>query len=333
MRKLKYLFKRVFNMNFKNLFNTVKSVHKKTKKNKLFIFFDIIHCGLKYQAGYIDYELFEIYNMNKYERSTVITRGINNEIIRKYNDPEFMKIFNDKIVFNKKFNSYLKRDWLELTNDNISNFNKFIKKHNIFVAKPTQESCGKGVEIITVNEDNIKDLYETLISNKQILIEEIAIQCEELNEFHPSSINTLRVVTLKGSVVAALFRIGNNNNHVDNFNNEGLCVPIDVETGLIKFPAIDKKGNLYEKHPITQKEIIGFKIPRWNEVIAFCEQASLEIPQVGYIGWDVCVGKKDIFFIEANEFPGHDLYGLPPHRENNIGLYPKFKEAMEKEIN
>lgn len=332
MKKIKYLFKRICSMSFNRLFETVNDVHRKTGKNKLLILLDIIYCGLKYQAGYVDYNLFEMYNMNKYERSTVITRGINNEIIKKYNDPEYMKIFNDKIKFNKKFDKYLKRDWLELTGQNLKEFKKFCEKHQQFIAKPTKESCGKGVEIIDVKNQNIEELYNSLLNGSQILIEEIAQQCKKINDLHPSSINTIRVVTLKGMVVTALLRIGNNNNHVDNFNHEGLCVPIDIEDGIIKYKAIDKKGNLYEKHPITNKDIIGFKIPKWQEVKKICEQASLEIPQVGYIGWDVCVTPNDVCFIEANEFPGHDLYGLPPHRTNNIGLLPKFKEAMEKEI-
>lgn len=332
MKKIKYLIKRICNMNFTNFFNTLNDVHKKTGKNKVYIFFDMIICGFKYQAGYIDYNLFEMYNMNRYERSTVITRGINNEIIKKYNDPEYMKIFNDKIKFNERFNKYLKRDWLELTGNNKKEFAKFCEKHPKFVAKPTKESCGKGVEIIDSTDKKIYDLYNDLYNNKQILVEEIAVQCKKLSDLHPDSINTLRVVTLKGTVVTALLRIGNNHNNVDNFNHEGLCVPIDIEDGIVKYQAIDKKGNLYEKHPITKKEIVGFKVPKWNEVKKICEQAALEIPQVGYIGWDVCVTKDDICFIEANEFPGHDLYGLPPHRTNNIGLLPKFQEAMKKEI-
>lgn len=332
MRKIKYLIKRICSMNFKGFFKTIRDVHIKTKRNSILIFFDIVYCGIKYQAGYVDYNLFEMYNMNKYQRSTVITRGINNEIIKKYNDPEYMKTFNDKIVFNKKFNKYLKRDWLELTNNNFDDFKKFCKKHMVFIAKPTKESCGKGVELIDTKDRGLKELYNELYTTNRILIEEVVKQCDEINKLHPDSINTLRVVTLRGIVVTALLRIGNNHNNVDNFNHEGLCVPIDVEDGIIKYQAIDKKGNLYENHPLTNEKIVDFKVPRWDEVKSFCESAALEIPQVGYIGWDVCVTKNDICFIEANEFPGHDLYGLPPHRTNNIGLLPKFKEAIKKEI-
>jgi hypothetical protein len=330
MKKLKYLIKRIFNMNYHDFFITIKDVHQKTNKSYLVIFLDIIYCGFKYQAGYVDYNLFAMYDMNKYERSTVITRGINNEIIKKYNNPEYMGTFHDKIKFNKRFNKYLKRKWLEITERNYQEFAKFCKENPVFMAKRTQESCGKGIEVIDSSKENLKKLHQRLYQNQQFLVEELVVQCQELSKLHPESVNTIRVVTLKGNIVVAMLRIGNNHNNVDNFNHEGLCVPIEIEEGIIKYPAIDKQGNLYEKHPLTNKAIVGFKVPNWDKVIKLCEDASLEIPEVGYIGWDVSVINDDVCLIEANEFPGHDLYGLPPHRTNNIGLLPRFKDIIDQ---
>lgn len=332
MKKIKYLFKRIIGMDYKNFFKTIEEVHKKTSKSKIMIFFDIIHCGIKYQAGYVDYNLFEMYKMDKFERKTIITRGINNDFIKKYNNPKFMKYFNSKLEFNKVFDKYLNRDWLELNGKNIKEFKSFCSKHETIVVKPDSASCGKGVELIETKGKDIKSLYQELLNNGQLLIEEVAIQCKKLSDLHPESINTVRVVTLLGSVVVAFLRIGNNHNNVDNFNHEGLVAPIDIETGKINFQALDKKKNLYTKHPITNKDIVGLTIPKWKEIKELCETAALEIPEVGYVGWDVCVGKDKCFFIEGNEFPGHDLYQLPPHRDSNIGLLPLFKKAEERKI-
>ncbi len=332
MNKIKYLFKRVLRMNYKNFFLTIKEIKNKNHKSKITIFFDIIYCGIKYQAGYIDYNLFEMYKMDKFERKTIITRGINNEFIKKYNNSKYMKYFNNKLEFNKIFNKYLNREWLELNGKNITEFRNFCKKHNEIIVKPVSASCGKGVELINTNDVVIKKLYQELVNNHQILVEEVATQCKRINDLHPSSINTIRVITLLGNVVVAFLRIGNNYNNVDNFNHEGLVAPIDIESGKINYPAIDKKKNLYNKHPLSNKPILGITIPKWKKIKDLCEEASLEIPEIGYIGWDVCVGKDECFFIEANEYPGHDLYQLPPHRDSNIGLLPLFKKIEERKI-
>ena len=61
-----------------------------------------------------------------------------------------------------------------------------------------------------------------------------------------------------------------------------------------------------------------------------CEAGQV-VPQVGLVGWDVCVTEKGPLLIEGNEFPGHDIYQLPPHRTNGIGVLPKFKRAIDGE--
>lgn len=331
MGKIKYLFKRITKMNFGNFFKTIDEVHKKSGKSKIFIFFDCIACGLKYQAGYMDYQLFEMYKMTGIERKTIVTRGINNEIMKKYNDSSFFKYFNDKALFNERFQKYLNRDWLLLSEDNFSQFEKFLENKAYIIVKPTVGSCGKGVDKIDLSsfEDHRK-LYDKLIEENTRLVEDVAVQCEKIGKIHPASVNTVRVVTLKGKVVVAFLRMGNKGYVVDNFNHEGLVAPIDIEDGVIKYVAIDKEHNEYREHPLTHEKIVGLQIPKWADVVALCEEAAKEIPEIGYIGWDVCVGEDKVFLIEGNEFPGHDLYQLPPHRSGNIGLLPLFKKVMEE---
>lgn len=330
MSKLKYLANRIRKMNFGNFFKTIDDVHKKSGKSKIYVFFDCIICGLKYQAGYVDYQLFEMYKMNKAERKTVITRGINNEIRKKCNNLESCKYFIDKTLFNKKFSKYLHRDWLYLDGNNLEDFKNFLKGKKDIIVKPTSGTCGKGVDKVSVEKSDACELYDKLIKEDTRLVEEVATQCSEISKIHPTSINTVRVVTLKGKVVVALLRMGNKGYVVDNFNHEGLVAPIDIADGIIKFVAIDKKHNEYKNHPYTGEAIVGLKIPRWEEIKKLCEEAASVIPEVGYIGWDVCVGEKDILLIEGNDFPGHDLYGLPPHQNGNVGLLPIFQKVMEE---
>lgn len=330
MGKLGYLIKRVKNMNFDKMFQTIDLVNKKTNKSKISIFFDIINCGIKYQAGYVDYNLYEMYKMNKDERKTVVTRGINNEIIKKYNDMTYAYKFEDKALFNNLFNKYLNREWIYIKESSIEDFKKYLKGKKEVIVKPLSLSCGKGVEKIVVKDHNPEELYNHLMQTDQTLVEDVAIQNKVLSDLYPHSVNTLRIVTLNKVVVAALLRIGNKGNVVDNFNHDGMVTTVDIETGEIKYPAIDKVGNVYEVHPETNVKIVGIKIPMWNEVKKLCIEACDIVPELGYVGWDVCLGEEKPFLIEGNDFPGHDLYQLPVHRKDNYGLLPEFEKAMKE---
>ena len=99
MNKIKYLIKRICKLDYKNMIKIAKSLSKKTHKLFIVIFFDMIICGFKYQAGYYDYQEFEFYNLNKEQRKTYLTRGKNNEIVRKFNDKNSFYKFEDKIEF------------------------------------------------------------------------------------------------------------------------------------------------------------------------------------------------------------------------------------------
>jgi glutathione synthase/RimK-type ligase-like ATP-grasp enzyme len=271
-----------------------------------------------------------MYRVPSSKRKTFVTRGINNAIVKEYNDPEYTKYFHDKLEFNKKFNKFLNRDWMEVTEDNYDKFKEFTKKHKEIVIKPVDESCGKGIEIVSINDNNVKKTYNNILKTKRILVEEVAKQCKEVASLHPESINTLRMVTLNQQLVACFIRIGTGKNVVDNFNHGGITAPVNIDTGIIDYPAINKKSEIFERHPDTDVSVIWFQIPKWNKIKRFVTECSKVIPEMGYVGWDVCVGEDGPFLIEGNEFPGHDIYQLPPHRTNDIGMLPILQKAMNR---
>ena len=74
MPSIKYLIGRVANINYKRMFSKINSIHKKTHKSRLAIFNDMRECAIKYGAGYMDYDLFEMYNLTPEERDTYLDR-------------------------------------------------------------------------------------------------------------------------------------------------------------------------------------------------------------------------------------------------------------------
>ncbi len=314
MNKIKYVFK------------LINELQIKTSKKKIAILFDMLLCKIKYQANITDYEIFEMYKLNSFERKTIITKGKNNELIKKYNIPKFFKYFNNKIKFNKTFNKYLNYDWLEL-NRNLEEFKEFCKKVKKVTAKT--ENDKKLLKNIDTEKENIEGLYNKCIEEGKYLIEEALTITPSLEKYGENT-PIIKVITLLGEVIAAYFYIEGEVEKSETFN--GLIAPIDIETGIINYPAVDNKNKEYLTFAETGKKIKDLNIPSWDKVKNLCETASLEVPAVGYVCWDIAIGKNKCYLLSGTGTPNHYFYGLPSHRENNVGLLPLFKKIEERKI-
>lgn len=301
------------------------------------IFRDMKDCAVKYGAGYMDYDLFEMYGLTDQQRDTYLTRGRNNALVVKYNDKAHFDDLDDKIRFNLKFGPFLHRDWVPVTGDNRADVLDFLRRHPIFMAKPSRGSCGWGIEKLSVSDfGSVETLYEKLAEKAPLLeLEEVIEQHPAVAAIYPGAINTVRMVTIRGRsgrvyLVTAMFRIGNGK-YVDNFNSGGMVAPMDPETGTVIHKALDKQKNLYESHPATGTPIKGFVFPDWDKARALVEQAAQVIPEMGYVGWDVCFTPHGPCLVEGNQFPGHDIYQLPVHTPDKIGIMPRFRAIEEEE--
>ncbi len=337
MKKVTYYIKRLFQMNYMNFFSTIKKIHKRSGKNSIYLFFDIIICSIKYTAGYTDYFLFYFEGLSSKQRATYITRGVNNNYLKTLNDSSYYPYFRNKIKFNKKFKEYLNREYLYLEECTFDDFEKFVKKHKTIMVKPIGLSGGYGVEKLEIKKNsNIKDIYNKLIENKQLLVEQLIIQHKKMSELCPSSVNTLRIVTIrkngKTTVMLRAIRIGNGINPVDNFHQGGMYSLFD-ETGKITKPAMDREGKLFEKHPTTNVKIEGFVIPFYKEVVELAIKLSAVIPQVGMTGWDFAITEDGPSLIEGNELPGYDIYQSKIHlNEKKEGLKPLFDKVIYGDV-
>ena len=333
MKKLIYYIKRIFTMDYKQFFITLNKVHKRSGKSRIYLFFDMLYSSYKYLAGYTDYFLFYFEDLNKKQRSTYITRGVNNNYLRYLNNRDYYKYFRNKVLFNKTFKDYIKRDYLDLNQTSIDDFKKFIKKHNTFIVKPIDDTGGHGVEKITVDKKtDINNLYDKLINNNQALVEECVIQHKDMAKLAEKSVNTLRIVTITVDdvthVMLRVIRIGNGINAVDNFHSGGMFAYFD-ENGIITTPAADREGIVYENHPFTNVKIKGYKIPYYQEAIDMAIKASKVIPEIKYIGFDIAITDNGPVIIEGNELPGYDVYQSKlTISDTKEGLKPYFDSII-----
>lgn len=333
MSNVNYLIGRLLRMNYRRMFKTIGKLHNKTGKSRLWLLGDMIHCGLRYGAGYQDYLLCEFYSLTPAQRATYVTRGVNNRIVRLCNDPAWYPCVEDKAAFNRLYGKFVRRAWLDMRKCTYDGFAEFMDGRDTIISKPAAATCGQGIEKLYKGDfDSLQELYDHLKASGAGLIEDVIHQHPAVSKLYPGSVNTYRIVTITRSgvpgVVYAFIRMGNGGRFVDNLNSGGMAAPVNVQTGVIEFPACDKDSRSYAVHPATGCPIPGYPLPYWQESVAMCLEAAKVVPGLGYVGWDVAVSEEGPQLIEGNHFPGHDILQMPPHVPDRVGMLPRFREFL-----
>ncbi|MDY3006753.1 sugar-transfer associated ATP-grasp domain-containing protein [Anaerococcus porci] len=316
-----------------NKYNLLKNmfVGETNKITSVKIFFDFWISVLVFGSGINDYFQYNFFKRSYKDREKFIVGRKWLKIINKCNGSTKIDLFDDKLKFNYKFKDYLRRDWLDVDKSNFDDFNNFVKKHKTFFLKKNVGSGGNGIsKYYSKDIEDSSGFYDNLKGENYIL-EESIIQLKSLKEFNPSSVNTIRVVTIRNNekiyIMDCVLRMGNGDRSTDNFHQHGLAMKVDPKTGEVVTEAIDKSNNRYVEHPKSHKKLLGYKIPYWSNVIDTVNKAALEIENVRYVGWDVAIlenGQASI--IEGNCSADPDITQMP----DQIGKWDKYKEVIDK---
>ena len=263
-----------------------------------------IYCLLKFGCSPDDFFRYEFYKKSDYERRKFITYRKSQYIIRRFNSSDYRSVLDDKARFNEYFSDFVNRDWIDLRVVGRSDFEEFLCRHKSVIIKPIKGGQGIGIVKITQDSYQLSDFE----NYRKCIAEEVLQQAKEVEELNPSSVNTIRVQTFYGKPIAAAIRIGNGNSVVDNLHSDGICGHIDLNCGVVDAPCINNRYDKFINHPLTNAQLVGFKIPNWSGVIKVVEDAARRIPEVRYVGWDVAVlDNGKIALIEGNYDPGHDV--------------------------
>lgn len=275
---------------------------------------------------------FEYWRLNEAQRDSFISCSEMQCIYRKTVQPEVKTIFWDKSLFLQRFSGFVNRDWIDVKHSDYERFRAMLLRSDCIV-KPKEGWRGRGVSRISRTGDDalVRELYEDCIRN-DALLEECIHACPEIEEFHPQSLNTLRVVTISNPdrcvVFGAILRMGTGDSIIDNTHNGGVYASIDVDTGIIETDGLDSSGNKYIVHPDSGKAIKGFKIPYWDKVVETVEKASKVLPKLVYAGWDVVVMEEGrIALIEGNHAPDFDGGMQAPKK---IGVKQKLRATVQE---
>ena len=333
MGKLSYLTRVISGIRFDKLNRVLEKIKEKSGQSKVYTFFDILVCAAKYGAGYYDYLMFGFYDMNGRQRDTYLTRVRNKKIMDLMNDPAFSDEFDDKLRFNKTFAAYLGRKTLNGETATEEELAEFLRGQEAIFAKINHGDCGRGVEKLYVKDfDSPAAMLAYIREHGLVVLEHVLPQHEDMARLHPSSVNTMRILTdlVDGQVHIAYItvKMGRGSGVCDNSGQGGILCRVDPQSGKIISPATDDYFNVYEKHPDTGIVLQGYQLPMVDRAVAMAKEAALVFPQVGHVGWDMAITPTGPAIIEGNEFPGTDLCQLAPFYPEKCGLWPYYKELL-----
>ena len=335
MSRLGFFFKRLVRMDWKKMWATTAVLKERSGKSRLWLLADMLRCAVKYNAGYMDYKIAEMYRLNDAQRRTVITRGISNSIVRRMNDKAYWHYFDDKTQFNTLFREWIPRQWLLINADTKpEDVQALTQAHDALIWKPLEGSSGQGIR--KYSKEDWQDGPEAFLKRMQQdgpgVLEELVVQHPAMASLCPTSVNTCRIATLLGDkqqgIVYAFIRIGNGK-VMDNVDCGGMAARIDLASGKLLTVGADKQGNTYAKHPITGTDIVGFTIPYWEEAKAMCLEAAKKVPQMRFVAWDVAITENGPTFIEGNSFPSHAVPQFAAHYPDGIGILPEFEKFID----
>ena len=325
---------RLTKMDYKRMWSVTATVSERSGISRPRLMLDMLVCAAKYNAGYMDYMIARMWEQNDAQRRTVLTRGINNQIVRRMNDKADWHAFDDKAAFNRAFSKWITRDWMEADGQtSIEALKAFFDGKTTVFVKPLEGSSGQGIEKYTAPDWTDMDAFASKVrAVGKCVIEEGIVQHPRMAELNPGSVNTVRISTLIGDkkegIVYAFLRIGNGK-IMDNVDCGGMAARVDLISGKLLTVAADKAGNTFTKHPITGTEIIGFQLPCFEEAKAMCLEAMRMVPSMRYVAWDVALTEQGPTLIEGNSFPSHAVPQFAAHYPDKIGILPEFRKFID----
>lgn len=303
---------------------------------------DFYHALSKHMVSIPEYFYqYDFYKLSESERDEFISRARMRVLSMKLramfpDDYNGISRFKEESLARFTELGFCRRRWLYAPRCTYQQFADLISSMDCII-KPHDGSLGFGVKKVQRQEDpaQIKALYDKCV-RREMLIEECVRGCDELQAFHPQSLNTIRFVTMsfRGKAIpfGGLFRIGIGDSIIDNAHAGGICTQINIETGIIESDGLTTNGVVIVKHPDTGLTIKGTQIPRWNEVVEACLNAARNTNNI-ITGWDVVVTDEGhVELIEVNNRPDFDIMQAPLKKGVKRKVLDTLRELIGKEI-
>jgi hypothetical protein len=221
--------------------------------------------------------------------------------------------------------------------------------HNVLVLKNAKHGHLLGNQPYTLDDIWVhvqKDYARGFIIEKRIF------GSRQVEEMHPSSLNTFRVCTIrtndmKWHAARTLLKVGRGRATVDNVGTTGILLQLDDEgRSLDAYDFLEDRR--ITRHPDTGVALTDIVLEGYQEVVTAGLSASRKLGFMGTIGWDIAYTEQGPMVLEGNLWwscKAHQLFsgpmitdelfdGLSVHkpfaRWDRRNMYPNFGRDIRR---
>lgn len=257
----------------------------------------------------------------------------------------------DEHLLTNKFETYnLLRDYygrkviyIDYSSD-ISEFLEFFSEHDEFVIKPIGLATSIGVRKVSRKDYGYdgRAAFESILSEIGqiqsrikwakgfgVIVEEVIQQGEALSRLHKSSVNSVRLTTIRHGddihIFYPVLRIGMGGEFLCSGAVGSILTGINVATGITETDGYNEWNEHYIVHPNTGVSLRGIPIPKWEELCDIAKEIASKFDSLRYIGWDFVYTAEDKWVVmegnENGEFLGQIAY--------QRGLLKEFQKLIQ----
>ena len=236
-------------------------------------------------------------------------------------DRLFADVRRPRTVLRNVYGSYRDGDYTPI--DRAAALSKLATLSGPHFLKPAISGTGSGMNVARFEfrdgSFRLGAAQMSLEQIEQIYVQDFVIQEEvrqhaSLSAFHPQSLNTVRMITLRfgGAItpVAATLRMGNGT-HVDNGHAGGLLCGIDLTSGALTPQACDVLFRPFDRHPRSGTTFSGQAVPSFAAIQSTAVSVHQRLPHFDVVSCDLAVLENGLpCLIEVNTFG----QGIEPHQ-------------------
>lgn len=189
-----------------------------------------------------------------------------------------------------------------------------------YIIKPTlNTSSGSDIKFFSNLRQEELDMLLNSYEHIDFIIQEALSQHPDLAALNPTSINTIRLVTLcykcEPIILSAVLRVGGSESRVDNIGAGGYQCTIDPNGRLGELAYTNRSGK--DEHVPSNNLGIPFSsvvIPHYEKVRNTALSLAVSVPHLRLIAWDLSVDPEgNVVLIECNAtFPGQNQGNCGP---------------------